>query len=142
MPGIFLTSGKPEAANSDCEAPQKTRKDGRGFPDVVRPELKVRERPIFIPTLHVRKTEKCHRGACRAGWQFPDVTRPELKVHGMPIFIPTLHVRKTDNGKTGREVPNRPLECATRDWESGKQNRKSTNKGARGLCANCWRVLS
>ena len=70
------TSGKPEAANSDCEAPQKTRKDGRGF---------------------------------------LDVTRPELKVHGMPIFIPTLHVRKTDNGKTGREVPNRPLECATRD---------------------------
>ena len=105
-------------------------------------ELKVRGRPIFIPTSHVRKTGKCHRGAWKAGWQFPDVTRPELKVRGRPIFIPTLHVRKTDNGKTGREVPNRPLECATRDWESGKQNRKSTNKGARGLCANCWRVLS
>ena len=40
-------------------------------------ELKVRGRPIFFPTLHVRKTGKCHRGAWKAGWQFPDVTRQE-----------------------------------------------------------------
>ena len=62
----------------------------------------MRERPIFIPTLHVRKTGKCHRGAWKAGWQFPDVTRPELKVRGRPIFFLTLHVGKTGSCETGK----------------------------------------
>ena len=55
----------------------------------------MRERPIFILTLNVRKTGIGHRGPCKAGWQFPDVTRQELKVHRRPIFILTLNVRKT-----------------------------------------------
>ena len=74
----------------------------QAVPDVTRPELKVRRRPIIFPTLHVRKTKMCHRGAWKAGWQFPDVTRPELKVRGRPIFFPTLHVRKTGSSETGK----------------------------------------
>ena len=64
--------------------------------------------PIFFPTLNVRKTGKCHRGAWKAGWQFPDVTRQELNLRGMPIFFPTLHVRKT--GK-----------CLRGAWKAGWQ---------------------
>ena len=60
---------------------------GWGFPDVIDQELKVRGRPIFIPTLHVRKTRKCHRVACMAGWGFPDVIDQELKVRERPFFV-------------------------------------------------------
>ena len=74
---------------------KKTRKDGWRFPDVIGPELKVRGRPFFILTLHVRKTGKCHRGAWKAGWEIPDITRPELKVRGRPILFLTCNVRKT-----------------------------------------------
>ena len=55
--------------------------------------------PIFFPTLYVRKTGKCLRGAWKAGWQFPDVTRQELNLRGMPFFFLTLYVRKTRRGK-------------------------------------------
>ena len=108
----------------------------QAVPDVTRPELKVRGRPIFFPTLHVRKTGKCHRGAWKAGWQFPDVTRPEPKVRGRPIFIPTLHVRKT--GK-----------CHRGAWKAGwqfpdvtrQENRKRRNgeRKRRKACRKCHR---
>ena len=102
---------KTRRANSDCEAPQKTRKNGRGFPNVARPELKVRGRPFFIPTLYVRKTGKCHRGAWKAGWEIPNIIRPELKVRGRPFFFLTLHVGKTrmchrSAYRAGWEFPN------------------------------------
>ena len=62
----------------------------------------MRERPIFILTLNVRKTGIGHRGPWKAGWRFPDVTRQELKVHGRPIFILTLHVGKTGSSEAGK----------------------------------------
>ena len=62
----------------------------------------MRGRLILFPTLHVRKTGKCHREAWKAHWQIPNVTRPELKVRGRLILFPTLHVRKT--GKCHREA--------------------------------------
>ena len=62
----------------------------------------MRGMPIFILTLHVRKTGKCHRDAWKVGWQFPDVTRPELNLRGMAFFVLTLHIGKT-GGAT--EVP-------------------------------------
>ena len=68
----------------------------------------MRGRPIFIPTLHVRKTGKCHRAAWRAGWQFPDVTRPEIKVRGRPIFILTLHVGNTRRCHRSSKAAHRP----------------------------------
>ena len=61
----------------------------------------MRERPILLLTLHVRKTGKGRRGAWKAVGQFPDVIRPELKVRERPIFILTLHVRKTGKGRRG-----------------------------------------
>ena len=59
----------------------------RSLPDVTHQELKVHQRPIFILTLYVRKTEECHRGDWKAGWRFPDVIDQELKVRERPIFI-------------------------------------------------------
>ena len=70
------------------------------FPNVTRQELKVRGRLISFPTLHVRKTGKCHREAWVAGWQFPNVTRQEQNLRERPIFILTLHVRKTPETET------------------------------------------
>ena len=35
----------------------------RSLPDVTHQELKVHQRPIFILTLYVRKSEECHRGS-------------------------------------------------------------------------------
>ena len=61
----------------------------------------MRGMPFFIPTLYVRKTGKCHRGAWKAGWEIPNVIRPELKVRGMPFFFLTLHVGKTGEGLAG-----------------------------------------
>ena len=80
---------------------------GWGFPDVTRRELNVRGRPIFVLTLHVRKTEssieglkvkqtylarrncggKYYRDVCRACRGFPDVIDQELKVRERPILI-------------------------------------------------------
>ena len=77
---------------------------------------------FFFPTLHVRKTRKCPRGAWKAGWQFPNVTRPELKVRGRPIFILTLHVRKTGSSETGK---------GSSETGSGSAT-QTTRKGSRG----------
>ena len=96
-------------------------------PDVTDRELKVRRRPIFILTLHVRKNRMCHRGVWKAGWQFPNVTRPELKVCGMAFFILTLHVGKPEAATQGREVPQRvrnrfgttTIERQKRAWSGG-----------------------
>ena len=65
------------------------------FPDVTRQEQNLRERPIFVLTLHVRKTGKCPRVHCMAGLEFPNVTRQEQNQRGMAFFILTLHVGKT-----------------------------------------------
>ena len=40
----------------------------RSIPDVTHQELKVHQRPIFILTFNVRKTEKYHRSAWKACW--------------------------------------------------------------------------
>ena len=72
---------------------------------------------LFVLTLHVRKTGKCHRGAWKAGWQFPDVTRPELKLRGMPIFVLTLHVRKT--GKCHRRAWKAKVRVEIAIWAAG-----------------------
>ena len=94
----------------------------------------MRGRPFFFPTLHVRKTGKCHRGPCKAGWQFPDVTRPELKVRGRPIFFLTLHVGKTGSGETGKGSGKTGLGSATEGPESrtGRQVRKIGPEGRTG----------
>ena len=65
------------------------------FPDVIRQEPKLLRMPIFIPTLYVRKTRKCHRSVWKAWLSFPNVTRRELKMRERPFFSLTLHVRKT-----------------------------------------------
>ena len=82
------------------------------IPNVTRPELKVRERPFFIPTLHVRKRGKCHREAWKAGWEFPNVTRQEPNWRERPIFVLTLHVRNTgrSQNRTGK-LHNRTGRC-------------------------------
>ena len=65
------------------------------FPDVTHRELKQRRMTIFFLTLHVRKTGKCHRGACMAGCAFPDV-----------------HIRKTWMGhRDHRKRQNRDWKC-------------------------------
>ena len=74
-------------------------------------------RPIFVPTLYVRKTTMCHRGAWKAGWEFPNVTRPEQNLRGRLIFILTLHVRKTGSGETGFGKGHRGSGRATKEPE-------------------------
>ena len=92
----------------------------QAVPDVTRPELKVRGRPFFFPTLHVRKTRMCHRGAWKAGWEFPDVTRPEQKVRERPFFFLTLYVGKTGEQRNGEvEQRNGEVERRNGKW-SGK----------------------
>ena len=81
---------------------------------------------IFVLTLHVRKTRKCHRRVWKAHWQIPDVTRPELKVRERPIFFLTLHVGKTGSSETGKGSGKTGLGSATEGPESrtGRQVRK------------------
>ena len=90
----------------------------------------MRERPIFILTLNVRKTGIGHRGPWKAGWRFPDVTRQELKVHGRPIFIPTLHVGKTGSSETGKGSGKTGLGSATEG--TGKWDLKAKQEGGVG----------
>ena len=93
------------------------------FPDVTRPELKVRGRPFFVLTLHVRKTGKCHREAWMAGWQFPNVTRQEQNLRGRPISFLMLHVGKTGRGKQGEKCHTDHPERPQRGWNSVVPNR-------------------
>ena len=98
-------------------------KAGWQFPNVTRPELKVRGRPLFVLTLHVRKTGKCHRGAWKSGWQFPDVTRQEQNWRERPIFILTSHVRKSGKGKSGEKCHTDHTEVPQWSRNSVVQNR-------------------
>ena len=90
----------------------------------------MRERLFFVPTLHVRKTRMCHRGAWKAGWEFPDVTRPELNLRERPIFFLTLHVRKTGKDETGKGSGKTGLGSATEG--TGKWDLKAKQEGGVG----------
>ena len=79
---------------------------------------------FFALTLYVRNTRKCHREACRAGWQFPDVTRPEIKVRGRPICILTLYVRKTGKCHRSSKAAHRPTAKGHGDHQPGPQDHR------------------
>ena len=71
------------------------------FPDVTDGEGKPREKPILLLMWHMRKSEKCHRVQCGAGWCFPDVTDGEGKLRGRAISLLMWHFGKTSGEPAG-----------------------------------------
>ena len=110
------------------------------FPDVTRPELKVRGRPFFVLTLYVRKTRKCHRGSgielfqivlglmCPRGLCRGGKSQNEAKSRRFGVDLPCRAFYEGVNPKT---VLNNCQQRPQKGQQSPQDHRQKTNNGHR-----------
>ena len=120
---------------------------GLQFPDVTRPEIKVRGMALFVLTLYVRKTGKCHRGSgielsqivlglmCPRGQSGGGESQNEAKSRRFGMDLPSRAFYEGVNPKTILNNCQRRSQKGQQGPQDHRQRPQDHRQGQQGLPA-------